>query len=251
MIAKLKEYRIPFTVLRKQDPIPLRTRILVTTESEAWEFSSEKLVLTPSGRHGIELIIAQIKNYMKNITQIKSVVIGIDPGKRVGISILVNDILIENHTLDNETLPRVLKRMLIPFEDQEITIRIGAGSNRYLRPVILALRKIHAPYVLNVEIVDERRTTRSRDSFSKFRLSPHEIAALHIAIRAGESIDFMKFPQGHAAFSKGEISFVQERSRRASDGRVTISRMLAQRVLAGDLSLHQALELQLQKKSED
>ncbi len=250
MIAKFKEYRIPFTVLRKQDPIPLRTRIIVTTEREAREFSSEKMVLTPTGRYGIDFIIARIKNYMKNITQIQSVVIGIDPGKRVGITILVNDILIENHTLDIESLPEILKRMLIPFADQDITVRIGAGSHRYLRPVIQALRKNHTQFSLETEIVDERRTTRGRDSFSKFRLSPHEIAALHIAIRAGESIDIMKFPQGNTGFSKGEISFVQERSRRASDGRVTISRVLAQKVLAGDLSLRQALELQFQKKNE-
>lgn len=249
MIAKFKEHRIPFSVLRKQDPIPLRTRIIVTTESESWEFSTEKKILTPSGRHGSDFIVARIKNYMKNITQIKSVVIGIDPGKRVGVIILVNDILMENHTLDIEALPRILKRMLIPFEDQEITIRIGSGSNRYLRPVIQALRKIHTQFILNTEIVDERRTTRGHDSFSKFQLSPHEIAALHIATRAGESVDIVQFPQSRTAFSKGEISFVQERSRRASDGRVTISRMLAQRVLAGDLSLHDALDLQFQKKS--
>ncbi len=251
MIAKFKEYRIPFTVLRKQDLIPLRARIIVTTEREAPEFSSEKMVLTPSGRHGIDFIVARIKNYMKNVTQIKSVVIGIDPGKRVGMIVLVNDLLMENNTLDIESLRRFLKRMLIPFEDQDIIVRIGAGSNRYLRPVIQALRKLHTLFSLKIEIVDERRTTRGRDSFSKFRLSPHEIAALHIATRVGESIDILKFPLSNIVFSKGEISFVQERSRLASDGRITISRTLAQKVLAGDLSLHQALDLQFQKNSMD
>ncbi len=249
MIAKFKDYHIPFTVLRKQDPIPLPTRIIVTTEAEAMEFSSEKLVLYPSGGHGPDFIVARIKNYMKNITQIKSVVIGIDPGKRVGLIILVNDMLIENHTMDIETFPRSLKRMLIPLEDHHIIIRVGAGSHRYLAPVLRTLHNIHGRYDIATEVVDERRTTRGRDSFGKFRVSPHEIAALHIAARSGESIDIAKTIPDLSHFTAGEISFVQERSRRASNGRITISRSLAQKVLAGDLSLHQALELQLQKKS--
>ncbi len=250
MIAKFKEYHIPFAVLRKQDPIPLRTRIIITTASEARAFGSDKLVLFPSGGHGTDFIVARIKNYMKNITQIKSIVVGIDPGKRIGIIVLVNDMLIENHTMDIESFSRALKRILIPFEDHNITIRVGAGSHRYLSRILRTLHNLHGKFILSTEIVDERRTTRGGDSFGKFKLSPHEIAALHIAARSGESIDITRRIADLNHYTDGEISFVQERSRRASNGRVTISRLLAQRVLAGDLSLPQALDLQLQKKSE-
>ena len=251
MIGKFKEYHIPFSALRKQDPIPLRTRIIVTTAPEAWEFGSDKLILYPSNGHGTEFIVARIKNYMKNITQIKSVVIGIDPGKRVGIIVRVNNILIENHTVDIENFPRVLKRILIPFEDEHIILRIGAGSRRYLSPVIRTLHNLQGRFIISTEIVDERKTTRGHDSFNKFKLSPHEIAALHIAARSGELIDIARPIPGLSHYTDGEISFVQERSRRASEGRLTISRTLARKVLTGDISLHQALELQLQKKSEN
>jgi len=247
IIAKFKEERIPFTVLSKDDPLPLLNRIIVTTESEASEFSPEKFVLFPSETHGVDFVVARIKNYLKNITQIESMVLGIDPGKRVGIVLLINDILVEYRTITIEYFPQAAERVLSTFENQEVTIRIGAGSHRFLSPVLAALGNLARIYNIITEMVDETRTTKGRETFSKLKLASHELAALHIAMRSGEPVDLTRPLPVVSSFKKGELTAVQEQSRFATNGQLTISRTLARKVLEGDLSLREAVSLQLQK----
>jgi hypothetical protein len=247
VITKLKAERIPFTVLLKEDSIPLLARIVVTTEREAPEFNSSKNVIFPTGTNGVDFVVARIKNYLKNITQIETLVIGIDPGKQVGTVLLVNDILVEYRTINVEAFPLTAERLLRAFENHEMTLRIGAGANRYLSPVLTALGHMARRFRITTEMVDETRTSKGREVFSRFKLTPHELAALHIAMRPGEPVDLTRPVSPANSFKKGELTSVQEQSRFASNGMISISRNLARKVLEGNLSLHQALEKQLQK----
>jgi hypothetical protein len=251
IIANLKAERIPFTALLKEDPIPLLARIIVTTEREAPEFGPDKYVIYPTGTHGIEFVVARIKNYLKNITQIETMVMGIDPGRQVGMVLLVNDILVEYRTFTIEVFPRAAEGLLSAFENHEIIVRIGAGANRYLALVLATLGDLAQRYDILTELVDESHTTKGHEVFSKFKLTPHELAALHISMRSGEPVDLTRPISPATSYKKGELTAVQEQSRFASNGMITISRRLARKVLEGELSLHQALEIQLQKNQQE
>ena len=119
------------------------------------------------------------------------------------------------------------------IQHDRITVRIGDGSTTLRNRI----SNCCLARDLAVEFVDERRTSRG---ISRHH---HHAAATRIALIDGVRINHRQ----QVSPADGELRELQRRSRRMSDGRITISRNLAKSVAVGRLTMDEALERQRRK----
>jgi hypothetical protein len=119
-----------------------------------------------------------------------------------------------------------------------LKFRVGAGDPPARNRIVNALVVHHRA----VELVDENGTT------PRGRRRPRDAeAARSIAETPGTPV---KDPLT-GTFTPGEIANLQRLSRERSGGRVTISRSSAHRVLRGELTLAEAVDLATARRSGD
>jgi hypothetical protein len=148
-----------------------------------------------------------------------------------------DDILIQKLNVETpEKVVTMVKRILREYPAIEVFIRIGHGSiitrNRIINSLI--------PLGVNIEIVDETKTTLSKNINRTDRDSE---AAASIALLKGGKVQ-KKLP---IEFTKGDIRNIQEKSRKLTNGRFSISEKTAIEILKGHISLIEAIDIESKK----
>ena len=167
------------------------------------------------------------------------VYIGIDPGEKPGIAVVGDDILLQKTNVDSpEKIVTIVKRFLKEYPSTETLIRIGHGSITTRNRIINSLITLEIP----IEIVDETKTTSSQQTARNVR---DREAAAAIALLHGGKVQ-RRLPLKP---TKGEIRNIQEKSRKLTNGRFTISEETAMEILKGEKSLIEIIKLkkELQK----
>ena len=155
-------------------------------------------------------------------------VVGIDPGPRPGCAWYGDDVLLGKRSFDGcDAALHHVRAMVDVHGPRDILVRIGSGAPvQRDRLVNAALRR-----GWRVEVVDERRTSRGGSRHE------HEASATKIAQKSGQMVHEMRM----LAPTEGEIRDLQQRSRRASNGAITISAALAAEVCTGAMTMAEAL----------
>jgi len=124
----------------------------------------------------------------------------------------------------------VIERITQTYSD--VLVRIGHGA----RLASMRLANSLVAQGIPVELVDESGTSPYLGKGTGGTAISDIVAAINIAHTLGVRV-------GHQAIlpSKGEIRWIQERSRELSGGRTTISRQLAKRVAIGEITIKEAL----------
>lgn len=163
-------------------------------------------------------------------------VVGIDPGDRPGIAVLVGDTIVAAFHVPIDNVAETIARELDGVDDP--LVRVGDGSRLQSARIIDAL----AGYT--VELVDETGTTPALGPGA--RRMDDVLAAVNIARIAGDETKDRNIEP-----TAGEIQQVKRRSREQSDGDRTIGDGLARRVARGDLTLDAALAEHEQNEREE
>ena len=226
--ATLRERRIPSVSLLPGQSIPSRVAVVLTTPSEAKLVRhSRVLTVPPDGDRGALWAAVGHALHAKDATA--EIIVGIDPGPRPGYAVLSGSAVIGEGVLESpEAIVEFTGHLRRRFPSRSIRHRVGSGDpvrrNRIVNG-LLAQRR-------SVELVDEQGTTprghrRPRDM----------LAARRIAVTAGRPV---LFPLS-VEVTEGEVANVQRLSRIGSNGRLTIPRAAAHRVLRGELTLSEAV----------
>jgi hypothetical protein len=224
----LRERRLPSVSLFPGQRIPARVAVVLTSPDEAGEISHPHvLIVAEDGDR--RALGAAVEQALELGDPEGDLVVGIDPGPRPGFAILSGRTCIGEGILDApEAAGAFASNLRHRFPSRRVVFRVGTGDppsrNRIVNVLLTHQR--------SVELVDEQGTTprghrRPRDA----------AAARSIARGLGRSI---REPMP-TTFTPGEIANVQRLSREGSDGRVTISRSSAHRVLRGEISMAEAV----------
>jgi hypothetical protein len=163
----------------------------------------------------------------------EKLIIGIDPGKRPGVAVLGDGEILNVHQVDSpEKVVEILKQIKKTYPNQEILIRIGHGAPTHRNRIINTLFNFGVP----MEMVDESHTTQKT-------VQPDIKAAIDIALGSGIPIK----SKLEVKPTEGEIKDIQRISRMESNGAITISKPLAQKVASGEITLEEAIESQKKK----
>ena len=234
LVKLLKEHATPFISLSFDDNVPANVGLIITSAEEAHKVKfKHKLVI--SDNDDISLMIEKALTIIEGKDKFKSLIIGIDPGKRPGIALLGDgEVLNVYHIESPEEVVKILKQVQKIYPNQEILIRIGHGAPTQRNRIINAL----FPFSQPMELVDESNTTQKIGQ-------PDIKAAIDIALSSGFPIK-SKYEINP---TDGEIRDIQRISRMESKGAITISKPLAKQVASGKITLVQAIKSQ-QKKTE-
>ncbi len=230
LVKALKKRQMPFVSLSFGDGVPQNVGVIITT---AWEMDRvdfpHKLAVSD-----IEESIENAAHGLDGKDSYGSLVIGIDPGKTPGIGVLGDEeVIFTALSVSPEDVRSVVKRVIREFKYETLVVRIGHGDVTKRNRIINALANLD----LDIEIVDETGTTPHTDY-------PDIDAAINIA-----SMEGFKAKGSYPVLpTEGELHEVQRRSRIKSEGKVTISRELAERVVKGEVTMNKAIWLQMKKK---
>lgn len=237
LLKVLKKRKIPYVSLSSIHHIPSKIGVILTSHNELHDIKSQKVIAADAYDtidHAVDLALQMLigkELYSK-------IYIGIDPGEKPGIAVVGDDVLLQKMNVETpEKVVTIVKRLLKEYPATETLIRIGHGSIITRNRIINSLIPIEVP----IEIVDESKTTVTQQTKRPDRDSK---AAAAIAMLTGGKV------QRHLPLepTKGDIRNIQERSRKLTNGRFTISEETALEVLKGKISLQEAVELEKNHK---
>ena len=149
-------------------------------------------------------------------------IVGIDPGGTNGLAIVgCNRILYQNEFENINDLVQIIKTI-----NEEIglnLIKIGTGSPPERNQIINSLQRFSDI----IKLVSESRSGSGS----------HTAAATRIATRKETSKTLQRYQP-----KDGEIAWIQQESRRLSEGLVTIDKQLAHQILVGEINMSDAIK---------
>jgi hypothetical protein len=226
VVGELRDRGVTFTTVEPGDDLPERTRVVVcSVEDEpappAASVGAERVTATAGdARRAVEEALALLRSGGGRT------VVGVDPGTRPGIAVLSGELVVAAFHVPLAEAVDVVRREVAGSVDP--LVRVGDGAR------LQGARIANALEDLPVELVDETGTTPSLGTGA--RGMGDVLAAVNIARIEGERVDSREVEP-----TAGELQAIKDRSRRASDGAVTIDEALARQVAAGELTLEEAL----------
>ncbi len=226
----LRDRQIPTLSLWPGERIPDRVAVVLTSPAEAPRIPHPAVLAVPpeSGRAALWAAVeAALQPGPRRPGE--ELIVGIDPGPRPGYAVTSAGRLLVEGVLESPESARALATDLgHRFPGRMLRFRIGSGDPPSRNRTIHALTADAYP----IELVDERGTSpavarRHRDA----------AAARAIARLPGRRVAHVPGVRP----TLGAITDIQRLSRERSGGRFSISRVMAGRVLSGELTLPQAV----------
>ncbi|MFB6266734.1 MAG: hypothetical protein ABEI31_03665 [Halodesulfurarchaeum sp.] len=221
VVGELRERSARFTTVEAGASIPAEARVVIAGPGEEPDTALPVVRAEPGeAREAVETAFDTLREGDGQV------VVGIDPGDRPGIAVLVGETVVAAFQVPLADVSSVVEEALAGATDP--IVRIGDGAR------LRGSRLIDDLPDARIELVDETGTTPSLGTGA--RGMGDVLAAVNIARREGAVIE-----ERDISPTPGEIRTIQERSRQASDGNRTIPTDLARRVAKGALTLEEAL----------
>ena len=227
VVKELKQRDIPFVSISPTDPIPENIGVILTTEKEADGIEFPKVIpVSEDIRKGIR----QALSGLSGRDSFQKMIVGIDPGEKPGVALVGDGKILETVYAESpEDVRDIIDKYVDAYEFHEMIVRIGHGDKTNRNRTINSLAGICA----RIEIVNEEDTTHGG-------FLPDLTSAKEISITTGKSVE------GHfeVEATEGEKREIQRRSRLESEGKITISKDLAKKVVEGEIDLKEAIKRQ-------
>jgi len=224
VVTALRDRGVTFTTTEPGDDLPDETTLVVTGSGESPEVPVDvEVVQADPGepRRAVEEALALLRSGDGRT------VVGIDPGDRPGIAVLVGDTVVATFQVPAEQVGEVVREELDGAVDP--LVRIGDGARLVGSRIVDDLEDVP------VELVDETGTTPYAGTGT--RGMGDVLAAVNIARLDGERIE-----ERDVQPTAGELQRIKDRSREAGETNRAIDETLARRVANGDLTISEALD---------
>lgn len=222
LLETLKRFQFKFVILDYPENIPKNISAILCSNSDIINFDT----VIHCDLENVEKCIRTAASYIFEKDSFLNIIIGIDPGPIPGLVVVGDGFVLEEKIITDNILC-IIKKIYRDYRFLNFKIKIGSGDVINRNNIINQLIENFV-----VEIVDEKNT-------SEFKRN--DIAsAKKIAFLDGVAVS-EKQP---IYYKNGGIIEIQRKSRVLSDGKITISRFLAEKVLSGKISIIQAIEIQ-------
>jgi hypothetical protein len=159
-------------------------RLILTTMPESLRIPSNLVLLDDEFNNHPTIVKAKIVKKLQSGLTESSLVIGIDPGSRIGLSIFYYEKEIESsfYTSVDDLVSHIVK-ILGGINAQRKVVKIGNGTMRIARHIVNSLNLQFCSH-FELEFVDERKTSLKIRNFNK-RGERDKISARCITQREG------------------------------------------------------------------
>ncbi len=159
-------------------------RVILTTAREAPKITSNLVLYDDEFDADPTVIKGLITQKLESGIHESSLIIGIDPGDRVGLSVFYFQKEIESSTYTSldELIPHVVK-ILAALKAERKIIKIGNGNMKIARQIITLLNLSFCSH-FELEFVDEHNTSLKIKNYNK-RSERDKMSAKYISQREG------------------------------------------------------------------
>lgn len=232
VVEALRRRGSDFTTIAEDADLPSNASVVILGPGETRDADVPVVVAEPSDpRDAVDEAMAAVRS-----TDGQHVV-GVDPGSRPGIAVLVGDLVVAAFQVPVEEAARVIREETT--EEPDALVRLGDGARLHGARILEDLAD-----EFRVELVDETGTTPHLGPGA--RGMGDVLAAVNIASRPGTPIEGRTIEP-----TEGEIQVIKSRSRERSSDHRTITEALARRVARGDLTLDDAIAEHRESLDED
>lgn len=224
LVSELRERGVAFTTIEPGQTLPEQTELVITDTGEELEIAAEREVPivradATEPRLAVDKALAHLR------TDDGRRIVGVDPGDKPGIAVLVGDTVVAAFQVPLQDAAEVVRQEV---EDAvNPLVRIGDGARLEGARIIEELDGVR------VEVVDETGTTPHLGTGA--RGMDDILAAVNIARLSGEPTESVAVEP-----TEGEIQRVKNRSRERT-GSETLPAGLARSVALGELTLEEAI----------
>ncbi len=185
IVRALKSIGVKYDSMSPEEALLSDAKVIITTPEESGAFAgSNKTVLLASELEKYPAIAkAKIMKSMAGPAEDDQLIVGIDPGTRIGISVIYlhNEIVSMLESSPRGAVGQVAA-LVAGISSRKKIVRIGDGDMTMARQIAWALKNRFGDH-LHVEIVDEHGTSQTADAH---RRGPRDrSSARAIAFREG------------------------------------------------------------------
>jgi len=159
-------------------------RLILTTLYESSRIPTNLVLLDDQFNFHPTLIRAKIVEKLQSGLNDNSLIIGIDPGSRIGLSVFYYEKEIESsfYTSIDDLIFHIVK-ILVGINAQRKVVKVGNGSMRIAQHIVNSLNLRFCSH-FEIEFVDERKTSLKIRNYNK-RGERDKISARYITQREG------------------------------------------------------------------
>ena len=159
-------------------------RLILTTMDESSRIQTNLVLLDDEINHHPTIVKAKIVEKLQSGLNNSSLVIGIDPGNRIGLSIFYYEKEIESSIfMSIDDLVSHIVRILVEINAQKKVVKIGDGTMKIAQNIANSINLRFCSH-FELEFVDERKTTLKTRNYNK-RGERDKISARYITQREG------------------------------------------------------------------
>jgi hypothetical protein len=240
-VRELKNEGVNFLSLSPDDEIPAGVDLIITSPSELESISFPNVVAAASAAEAVREALYLKTGLKKNY---RTISIGIDPGKSIGIVAIGDRRVIYEAVLGSpQEVVTSIKKIDERFNSERIRLKVGSTGDAHRNRI---LSRLQENFNHPIEIVDEGSTTKPKAESRRLGLHKDILAARKIALKSGKRLT----QAVEVTSTPGEIKNIQRESRKKSEN-LTISKRLAEAVVKGEIELDEAIKLQKTKRTKD
>jgi len=189
IINFLKSIELSYNELSPIEAKNSGTKVIITSEKESTIFKKKNIIIDSELNENPLIIKAKILRNLTEPFMYEQLIIGIDPGKRIGISIFYLYDEIESIVLTCiECVLNLVCKILTNLNAKRKIVRIGDGDRSMANNIAINIKTRFKEFV-DVEIVDERGTSSNSYSKRNRRIFRDKSSARLIAFRNGKVFD--------------------------------------------------------------
>ena len=222
VVNELRDRGVTFTTVDPDDELPERGTVVIADRDAEFGADAPPVVraIPDDPRGAVDAALALLRGSGGRL------VVGVDPGDRPGIAVLVDDVVVAAFHVPLVDAAEVIRREVADATDP--VVRIGDGARHRGAQLINELEEVR------VELVDVTGTTPHLGPGA--RGMGDVLAAVNIARLPGDAI-----AERHPEPTSGELDAIKARSRDRSPENREIDEALARRVARGELTIDEAL----------
>ena len=159
-------------------------RLILTTVQESSKIPTDLVIFDEDFDHDPTVIRGKIVQKLESGIHHSSLIIGIDPGNRIGLSVFYYEKEIESsiYTSVDDLISNILK-VLVGLTAEKKIVKVGNGNMKVARQIANSLN-LHFCSHFELEFVDERKTSLRVKNYNK-RAIRDKISARYISQREG------------------------------------------------------------------
>lgn len=184
LVTELNRKGLPFLSLKPWDPIPLHIKVVLTTKEERHKVTHHQILIFEQ-ESSPESVVDEAILFVQGKQGYEKVVVGVDPGKTCGISILGDTKVLATLTSSNiKDAVHFVVDSLKRFPAEVRVVRVGSGPPEYTQMILNSLDK-DVPEETLMEIVSEAGTSRLSNKSVNCKVLKDVVSATEIAGRKG------------------------------------------------------------------